>query len=80
MLEPELERASSMIRIGKYTAGMMMANATGNAASRPTPPRISQVSLPSQKGPIEFITVSRCEGCTRPCRMPTPRSKPSRDT
>ncbi len=34
---------------------MMIAKASGNAASRPTPPRISQVSLPSQIGAIEFM-------------------------
>ena len=36
-----------------------MAKATGKAASRPTLPRMSQVSLPSQIGAIEFITSSR---------------------
>ena len=34
----------------------MTAKASGNAANRPTPPRTSHVSLPSQIGAIEFIT------------------------
>ena len=36
-----------------------MAKATGKAAKRPTLPRMSQVSLPSQIGAIEFITSAR---------------------
>src|SRR5678816_3507116 len=60
---------------------MMIANATGNAASSPMPPRISQVSLPSQTGAIVFIisvraSSSRASGD----RMPMPRSKPSSRT
>ncbi len=56
---PRNIRASSMMRIGKYTAGTMMANASGNAASKPTMPRMSQVSLPSQIGAMEFISKLR---------------------
>ncbi len=39
-----------------------MAKATGNAANRPRPPKISQVSLPSQIGAIEFMTTARSAG------------------
>src|SRR5262249_28398196 len=35
-----------MTRIGKYTAGMITANATGNAASKPRPPRPGFVAIP----------------------------------
>ena len=45
-----------MTRIGKYTAGMMTAKASGKAARSPTPPSTSQVSLPSHTGAIELIT------------------------
>ena len=45
-----------------------MAKATGKAASRPTLPRTSQVSLPSQIGAIEFMTRSRACGQARSCR------------
>ena len=38
---------------------MMIANASGKAAIRPMPPNTSQVSLPSQTGAIEFITMLR---------------------
>src|SRR5262249_54195226 len=56
-----------MTRIGKYTAGMITAKATGNAASRPRPPRINQVSLPSQTGAIEFmITLRERESGAKP--------------
>ena len=34
---------------------MMIAKASGNAASSPTPPSTSQVSLQSQIGATEFI-------------------------
>ena len=58
-----------------------MAKASGKAASRPSPPKISQVSLPSQTGAIEFITVARAASPrTSPYSMPTPRSKPSKTT
>src|SRR6185437_14034306 len=60
---------------------MMIANASGNAASSPMPPRISHVSLPSQIGATVFIisvraSSSRASGN----RMPTPRSNPSSST
>ncbi len=72
---------TSIISTGKYSAGTMIAKAIGNAASRPTAPRTSQVSLPSQKGEMDAIINSRSavEGAARD-RMPTPRSKPSSTT
>ncbi len=38
---------------------MMIAKASGKTDSRATPPRISQVSLPSQIGAIEFMIAAR---------------------
>ena len=44
-------------------------------------PRMSQVSLPSQIGAIEFITSSRAlRSGAKLWSMPTPRSKPSSAT
>ena len=45
--------------MGKYTAGIMMAKASGKAAKSPRPPKTSQVSLPSQIGAIVFMIVLR---------------------
>src|SRR5690349_22372592 len=60
---------------------MMIANASGNAASSPMPPRISHVSLPSQIGATVFIiSVRVSSSCPSGARMPTPRSKPSSST
>ena len=36
-----------------------MVKASGKAASKPSPPNTSHVSLPSQIGAIEFIAVLR---------------------
>src|SRR5512146_1355211 len=59
----------------------MTAKASGNTASSPPPPRISQVSLKSQTGATEAIIRSRsCASGRNPNSMPTPRSKPSRST
>jgi hypothetical protein len=69
-----------MITIGKYTAGKMIAKASGNAAMSPMLPSTSQVSLPSHIGATEFIISRRHSGDTSPDRMPTPRSKPSNTT
>ncbi len=78
---PRNTSASSMAISGAYSADMMMAYASGNAAINPPPPSTSQVSLPSHTGAMEFIAVSR----SRPTpntgnRMPMPRSKPSMTT
>src|SRR6266571_4572905 len=60
---------------------MMMANASGNAASSARPPITSHVSLPSQIGATESIMASRLASSgANGARMPTPRSKPSRST
>ena len=79
---PRKMSPSSMTRIGKYIAGMMIANASGNAANRPMPPSTSHVSLPSQIGATEFmISVARRLVRRRTANsMPTPRSKPSSST
>src|SRR5437867_4819325 len=70
-----------MNRIGKYTAGRIMANASGKAASSATPPSTSQVSLPSQIGATEFIIRSRLASSgANGDRIPTPKSKPSSST
>jgi hypothetical protein len=69
---------SSITRMGKYAAGMMIAKASGNAAKSPRPPRTNQVSLPSQIGAIVFMILLREDASgARPNSMPTPRSKPS---
>src|SRR6516164_2223001 len=36
---------------------MMIAKASGKAVSSPSPPKMSQVSLPSQTGAIEFMAL-----------------------
>ena len=62
-----------MTRIGKYIAGMMMANARGNAAKRPMPPITSHVSLPSQIGATVFMmSVRASSSAANGDRMPTP--------
>ncbi len=43
-----------------------MAKPSGNTASRATPPRMSQVSLPSQIGAMEFITIGLCSSDAKP--------------
>ena len=62
---PRNTSASSMTGSGNRRAGMMIAKASGKAASRPRPPSTSQVSLPSQIGAIEFITMLRDVGIGR---------------
>src|SRR6185437_5593340 len=60
---------------------MMIANASGNAASSPMPPRISHVSLPSQIGATVFIISVRASSSRASGKsMPTPRSNPSSST
>ncbi len=44
-----------------------MVKASGKAVSKPSPPKTSHVSLPSQIGAIEFIAMLRLvASCTKP--------------
>ncbi len=56
-----------------------MAYQAGNAANMAAAATISQTSLPSHSGPM-VLMAARLLGSSRPttpCRMPTPKSKPS---
>ena len=78
---PRKMRPSSISSNGKYTAGMMIANASGKIASSPSPPSTSHVSLPSHTGATDVIISVRASSSRAiGKRMPMPRSKPSSNT